>query len=213
MKEGVDLLANRLKILLAERDLSIKEVVEDTGISRSALSNMVNNPSANIATKNIDTLCNFLEINPSDFWEYSPWIFRYFTRPGNDVEDDGLAINSTVALEIQAINGKIKEHLNFVFLFYRNDNIDIFDGTAYSMRVLYDSKGDFEEIFNSLSPVFRHSIQSKIVETARGFLESAIQNHELDPNNIEGEPISIDVCSDGNIRHPLFVSKLTMNGL
>lgn len=207
------MLANRLKVLLAERDLTIKKVIEETGISRNVLSNMINKPFANVSNMNIDRLCNFLEINPSDFWEYSPWIFRYFTRPGNDVEDDGLAINSTAALEIQAINGKIKEHLNFVFLLYKNDNIDIFDGTVYSVRVLYDSKEGFEEIFNSLSPVFRHSIQSKIIETARSFLESAIQNHELDPKTIEGEPISIDVCSDEKIRHPLFVSRLTMNGL
>ena len=62
------MLRNRLKILLAERDLSIKNVIENTGISRNVLSNMINKPVANVSTKNMDNLCNYLEITPSEFW-------------------------------------------------------------------------------------------------------------------------------------------------
>ncbi len=207
------MLANRLKILLAERDLTIKKVIEETGISRNVLSNMINKPFSNVSNANIDRLCNFLEISPSDFWVYTPWLFRYFTRPGGDVEDDNLVINSTAVMTIQAINGKIKRNTTFAFYLCNNDKIEFFDGTLYILKVLYDNKSDFKEMFDSLSPIFRHSIQSKIVETARAFLESAIKNHELDPTIIDGEPISIDVFSNEDTDHPLFISKLTMNGL
>lgn len=207
------MLANRLKILLAERDLTIKKVIEETGISRNVLSNMINKPFSNVSNANIDRLCNFLEISPSDFWVYTPWLFRYFTRPGGNVEDDNLVINSTAVMTIQAINGKIKRDTTFAFSLWNNDKIDFFDGTMYTVRVLYDNKGGFKEIFDSLSPVFQHSIQSEIVETASSFLVSAIKNHELDPVTIDGEPISIDVFSNEDTDRPLFISKITMNGL
>jgi putative transcriptional regulator len=64
------MLENRLRILLAERRLKVKQVVEDTGISRSAISNISNNPKANIATKNIDTLCQYFDVTPAEFFEY-----------------------------------------------------------------------------------------------------------------------------------------------
>lgn len=207
------MLANRLKILLAERDLSIKDTVSETGISRNTLSNIVNNPFANISTENVDKLCNYLEVAPKDFYDYFPWLFRYFTRPGGDVEDDNLVINSTAVMTIQAINGKIKRNTTFGFYLWKNDKIEFFDGTIYTVRVLYDNKDGFKEIFDSLSPIFQHSIKSKIVRTASSFLESAIENHELDPTTIDGEPISIDVFSNEDADHPLFISKLTMNGL
>ena len=66
------MLRNRLKILLAERDLSIKDVVNATGLTRPSISNMVNNPMANIATDNIDKLCNYLGVTPTEFWEFKP---------------------------------------------------------------------------------------------------------------------------------------------
>lgn len=66
------MLRNRLKILLAERDLSIKDVVNTTGLTRPSVSNMVNNPFANIATENIDKLCNYLGATPTEFWEFKP---------------------------------------------------------------------------------------------------------------------------------------------
>ena len=67
------MLANRLSVLLAERQLTIKKVVNDLGISRSSISNIVNNPQANIATDTIDKICNYLEVTPNDFFAYSPY--------------------------------------------------------------------------------------------------------------------------------------------
>lgn len=66
------MLRNRLRILLAERDLKIKDLMNATGLSRNSLSNMVNNRSANVSTKNLDKLCNYLEVTPTEFWEFKP---------------------------------------------------------------------------------------------------------------------------------------------
>lgn len=66
------MLRNRLKILIAERDLKIKDLMNATGLSRNSLSNIVNNRSANVSTKNLDKLCNYLEVTPTEFWEFKP---------------------------------------------------------------------------------------------------------------------------------------------
>lgn len=66
------MLRNRLKILLAERNLKIKDVVSATELTRPTVSNIVNNRSANVSTKNLDKLCNYLEVTPTEFWEFKP---------------------------------------------------------------------------------------------------------------------------------------------
>lgn len=70
------MLANRLSVLLAERQISIKEVVAETGLSRSAISNIVNNPDANVATATIDLLCLYLGVTPAEFFTYWPYSVR-----------------------------------------------------------------------------------------------------------------------------------------
>lgn len=63
------MLKNRIRILLAERDLKIKDLMTGTGLSRPSVSNMVNNRSANISTKSLDKLLNYFDITPNEFWE------------------------------------------------------------------------------------------------------------------------------------------------
>lgn len=62
------MLENRLNILLAERRLKIKDVVTGTGLKRNTISNIVNNPKANISTNSLDLLMQFLKIEPGEFW-------------------------------------------------------------------------------------------------------------------------------------------------
>lgn len=77
------MLANRLNILLAERQLTNKQVVEETGLSRNSISNIANNPEANIATETIDKLCNYLDVTPAEFFLYSPYTISLFEEPEN----------------------------------------------------------------------------------------------------------------------------------
>ena len=64
------MLRNRLKELMAKRNLTIKDLVEATGISRNSFSHMVNNPHANISVKNLSKLCRVLDVGPGEFYEW-----------------------------------------------------------------------------------------------------------------------------------------------
>lgn len=64
------MLKNRLRVLLAERQLKIKNVIENTELSRNTVSRILNNEQANIATRIIDELCQYLNITPAEFFVY-----------------------------------------------------------------------------------------------------------------------------------------------
>lgn len=61
-----------LSILLAERNLKITKVSNDTGISRTTLTYLANNYSKGIQYDTLNTLCTYLHISPSDLISYIP---------------------------------------------------------------------------------------------------------------------------------------------
>ncbi len=179
------MLANRLKILLAERDLSIKDVVNATGLTRPSVSNMVNNPFANISTENVDKLCNFLEVKPSKFYDYVPWRF-YFTLHLGTMSVDDLYQKKGEAksgeIEIAYISGHIqrKTVLNFITHIKADytDPVDKYD--LYMHLAALDGDDSFTEIFRSMSPFFKHYVQQKIVDAAKKVIALKDENHEFD---------------------------------
>lgn len=198
LKEGVILLANRLKILLAERDLTIKDLMKATGLSRNSLSNMVNNPFANISTENVDKLCNYLEVAPKDFYDYSGWRFDYewdtvsTPRKGTD---DLLA-----AIKLSMKSGKLIRAFN---LFYdlRYD-MDYGDGGHHDVFiVVYNDAGfdqDFISVYQGLSPLFKHQVESELLQPVPIVLEQANKSGRLDTEKgkIDVQFVYFDVEND-----------------
>lgn len=61
-----------LNMLLAERNLTASRLSKDTGISKTTLTALVNNTGKGIQYETIDTICNYLNVTPNDFFEYIP---------------------------------------------------------------------------------------------------------------------------------------------
>lgn len=61
-----------LAILLAERNLRITKVSKDTGISRTTLTSLSSNKAQGIQFDTINTLCNYLNVNPNKLITHSP---------------------------------------------------------------------------------------------------------------------------------------------
>lgn len=66
-----------LKMLLSARNLRISRVANDTGISRTTLTSLSQNDLKGVQLTTLDTLCQYLEINPKQFFEYHPFTFYY----------------------------------------------------------------------------------------------------------------------------------------
>lgn len=72
------MLMNNLAVLLAERQLKITNVANDTHISRTTLTALHKNESKMIQLDTINTLCKYLEIDPGDFFEFVPYDFDFY---------------------------------------------------------------------------------------------------------------------------------------
>lgn len=71
------MIMNRLSLLLAERQLKITRVSNDTKISRTTLTSLMKNESRMIQLETINTLCLYLDVTPGDLLEFIPHNFSY----------------------------------------------------------------------------------------------------------------------------------------
>lgn len=158
------MLANRLKILLAERDLTIKDVMSAIGLTRPSVSNMVNNPFANVSTKNIDKLCNYLEITPAEFFDYSGWIFSFsFSEKEPSI---------SVTMRSGKMARTFQLLLEFNYLDPRDPNNNV---TEDYEEIIASNPNGYDESFASaykeLSPLFKHQVENELFDCARKALK------------------------------------------
>ncbi len=66
------MIINKLNLLLAERYIKASKLSKETGIAQSTISKIVNNSTTQIDYATLDSLCRFLEVTPSDFFEFDP---------------------------------------------------------------------------------------------------------------------------------------------
>ena len=64
------LINNKFSIILAEKLIKISSVSRDTGISRTTLTNLYYRRSSIISFDVIDKLCNYLNCNVGDLFEF-----------------------------------------------------------------------------------------------------------------------------------------------
>lgn len=179
------MLANNLKVLLAERNLRIKDVVEDTSLSRNTVSNIANNPCSNVSNSTLDELCNYLNIEPQDFYTFSPYLIKYL--PG----DFSLLVthkkrNYKIRLQLKKIslsdlNEEKSETLKDIF---KNDVKEIENRfSIFKLRVLKNENFDFIDMYNNVSFVFQNEIRHNITDLCVDYLTDFYTAHEELPEN------------------------------
>lgn len=76
------MIRNKLAVLMAERQLKITKIANDTNISRTTLTALAQNESKMIQNDTINTICKYLKITPCDFFEYSPIDVSFYFELG-----------------------------------------------------------------------------------------------------------------------------------
>ena len=66
------MIKSNLNVKLAENNLKISKVYNDTGISRSTLTTLATGDPKGIQLETIDTLCRYLNITPDELFVYAP---------------------------------------------------------------------------------------------------------------------------------------------
>ncbi|MGA4440814.1 helix-turn-helix transcriptional regulator [Psychrobacter sp. JCM 18901] len=64
------MIVNHLPTLLAERRLKVADAVRATGVSKTTLHKIYNDQSSRIDFDTIDKLCEYLDVEVGDIFEY-----------------------------------------------------------------------------------------------------------------------------------------------
>lgn len=90
----------RLKVLLAERNLKISRVSNDTGLSRTTLTSLTKNTLKGVQLETIDTLCQYLGIPIKDFFEFVPFGINVNCMFPDIHKDFSINLNATEAIKV-----------------------------------------------------------------------------------------------------------------
>lgn len=66
------MILNHFPIILAQKRLRVADVVRATGMSKTTLHKLYNGESVRIDLETLDKLCEFLDVQVGDIFEYAP---------------------------------------------------------------------------------------------------------------------------------------------
>lgn len=90
------MIKNNFNTLMAERQLKITRVSNDTGISRTTLTALSQEMSKGVQLDTLNTLCKYFNITPCEFFDYLPFDLEYNIE--QDTEEE-LVPNSKDGIE------------------------------------------------------------------------------------------------------------------
>ena len=66
------MIKNKLFYWIDKQKVSISEISKDTGLSRTTLTDLKFHRTARIDLRMLETLCQYFNITPGEFFEYKP---------------------------------------------------------------------------------------------------------------------------------------------
>ena len=158
-----------LGVLLAERGLKITKVAEETGISRTTITALVNNTHQGIQFDTLNKLCLYLKSSPTEFFLFYPFnISHQLFEEGDqwfvrlDVEDKGYLYMVLFKCFIDS------SHIDNNEISYRIEIIPdaptFTVGKGYSHVPTYNTGGDWlVNYYSTLPTSFTHELEEKIL--------------------------------------------------
>ena len=186
------MLRNNLAKLMIDRGITATQLFNDTGIARSTISKISNNNTDKISLSTIDKICNYLEVSPSDFFDFWPYDIKIKCGFNNheSLEDalknlqdekDTFDIFSTVTdistlcyLLIEFRRGKdfkklLEFELTYTFEYERGMPTELLPGIASSLSdITYIGDPSTLLIFKDIPVQFRNEL---IEQIRNNFLE------------------------------------------
>lgn len=172
-----------LAVLLAERQLKITRISNDTGISRTTLTSLKQNDAKGIQFDTINTLCNYLSIEPKDFFDYSPLDFSVkFSFSENAIEFDydyavdseqtkGIPLGVNIDGFLSCVSPKENETIELSINLSTKGNI--FRSNQFLINCELASKNDkisFSKLSSQLSIPLKTELRNQIENSLKNFL-------------------------------------------
>lgn len=187
------MLRNNLAKLMIDRGITATQLFNDTGIARSTISKISNNNTDKISLYTIDKICNYLEVSPSDFFDF--WPYDVEVKTGfidydslDEIFRDFRNFSSPTKGYLSIIFKKgnsIKKIFDFSLLYYAvRQSVDdpFYDGYSCKIEDIEPETGTNDSIafLNEIPIQFKNEVIKKIEEV----LISTF-NAYIDSKNIE----------------------------
>lgn len=203
------MIKNNLNVLLAERDYTATDLHEGTGISKTTLTSLVNNTGKGVQMDTIDKICNFLDVDVSEFFIYSPYMIDFEYAPGGNspyITDDEY-------IKIKATRKGIERSFYLELYFFspdaarKSNNIILDEPYALEVQVgTNNSENPFFPIFKELNIGFRKDFYNELKDFILSRIKKTIKNENtyihVSSNNPNGEKINL--TEDDNVAIVIF---------
>ncbi|WP_285140590.1 helix-turn-helix domain-containing protein [Lactococcus petauri] len=171
------MIINRLNILLAERTMKAKKLSLLTGIAQSTLTRITNNTSSQIDYDTLNKICNQLQIEPKDFFDYTPYDFEVSTELENSELSIYIKINKfNTNVTIVEFSGKLTRYYETIQddddSFHKEERLNLDFPEPMINFLEYLNREVNKEDFTSISIAIKQSIFQKV--------RTAIDNFVLD---------------------------------
>lgn len=165
------MLRNNLAKLMIDRGISATQLFNDTGIARSTVSKISNNNTDKISLQTIDKICNYLEVSPSEFFDFWPYDvkvqcgFINFDSLAEVKEREIPSFKEPAFLLIEFTRGKnIKKILEYRFNYIEEYKPGIPFNDAYLDSIVLDNSPSETIIFDEMPVQFQNELVEEVKE-------------------------------------------------
>lgn len=133
-----------LKVLLAQRNITISKMSSDTNISRTTLTALCSNKSGGIQFDTLDNICSYLKVLPDEVILFSPYQVEFF--------------RNNEFLDVKLTNRVNNKHFYVTFI------LDADYGSLYLSHDLDEEQKfqDFKKILSSLPKYYISQLNDQI---------------------------------------------------
>lgn len=167
------MLRNNLAKLMIDRGISATQLFNDTGIARSTISKISNNHTDKISLQTIDTICNYLEVAPDEFFDFWPYDVKIQCGFNNfdsleDVKKDWAGVSEYSEpsfLLIEFTRGKNTKKLleyRFNYRWQYTPGIPIELDTGYLDKIILDTSTSETDIFDYMPIQFQNELIEEV---------------------------------------------------
>lgn len=167
------MLRNNLAKLMIDRGISATQLFNDTGIARSTISKISNNHTDKISLQTIDTICNYLEVTPDEFFDFWPYDVKIQCGFNNfdsleDVKKDWAGVSEYSEpsfLLIEFTRGKNTKKLleyRFNYRWQYTPGIPIELDTGYLDKIILDTSASETDIFDYMPIQFQNELIEEV---------------------------------------------------
>lgn len=152
------MLQNNLNKLMSERNVKTSDIHRDLGIAKTTILSLSKGATGGIQFETLERLCTYLNVSPTDFFEYSPYVLQTFFNV--DISSDTvLTYTAQITKNVYQKNFKIQISIQIPTLSPEFPKSGIENQVLFIRCKLIDdpsyTQEELDDIIESFSPILK----------------------------------------------------------